>query len=57
MFSRLYIFKSLLFLEREGESACAQGGGAEGEGERESQAESLLSVEPNMGLDPTTLRS
>ena len=30
-------------------------GGAEGEGE--SQADSLLSAEPDMGLDPTTLRS
>ena len=31
-----------------------KGGGAE---ERESQAESLLSVEPDAGLDPRTLRS
>ena len=27
------------------------------EGERESQIGSMPSVEPNMGLDPTTLRS
>ena len=32
-------------------------GGAEGEEERESQADSPLSVEPNVGLDLTTLRS
>lgn len=30
------------------------GGGAEREGERESQAESLLSVEHELGLNPTT---
>jgi len=30
---------------------------AEGEGERESQADSLLSTEPHMGLDLKTLRS
>ena len=33
------------------------GGGAEGKRERESQADSVLSVEPNTGLDPMTLRS
>ena len=33
------------------------GGGAEGEGERESQADSPLSMEPDMGLDLTTLKS
>jgi len=33
------------------------GEGGEGEGERESQADSLLSSEPNYsGLSPTTLR-
>ena len=32
-------------------------GGAEGERGRESQADSSLSVEPNSGLDFTTLRS
>jgi len=30
------------------------GGGAEGEGDRESQADSTLSMEPDMGLDLTT---
>ena len=32
-------------------------GGAEGEGERESQADSPLSMELKSGLDPKTLRS
>jgi len=32
------------------------GGGAEGEGEKESQADSPLSAEPYMGLDLRTLR-
>jgi len=31
------------------------GGGAEREGEKESQADSVLSVELNLGLDPRTL--
>lgn len=30
--------------------------GAEGKGERGSQADALLSAEPDVGLDPTTLR-
>ena len=34
-----------------------KGGGAEGEGERESQADFTLSIEPNVGLDLKTLRS
>ena len=33
------------------------GGWAEGEGERESQAGSSLSLEPDVGLDLTTARS
>ena len=37
--------------------ACELGGGAEKEGEREHQADSSLSAEPDMGLDPRTLRS
>ena len=41
----------LFILER------AVGGGAEGQGERESQADSLLSMDPNVGLDHMTLRS
>ena len=41
----------LLILEREPDE------GAEGEGERESQADSPLSKEPYSGLDPMTLRS
>ena len=31
-------------------------GGIEGEGERESQADSPLGVDPDRGLDPTTQR-
>jgi len=34
-----------------------QGGGAEGKGEREPQADSPLSMEPDMGLDSGTLGS
>ena len=33
------------------------GEGAEGEGKRESQADFLLSMEPNAGFDPRTLKS
>ena len=32
------------------------GGEAEGEREREAQADDVLSVGPDAGLDPTTLR-
>ena len=32
-------------------------GGAEREREKESEADSMLSVKPNMGLDPMSLRS
>ena len=39
------------------ERDCMQAeGGAEGEGERESQADSVLSMEPNVGLNFMTLR-
>ena len=37
-------------------SVCV-GGGAEGEGERESLADSSLRAKHNVGLDPMTLRS
>lgn len=40
-----------LFLER------AQAEGVEGRGERETQADSVLSVEPDVGLNPKTLTS
>ena len=45
--------------ERERAHACARvsGGGAERQGERESQAGSMLSAKPDMGLDPRTVRS
>ena len=51
----ILIFLNILYIylgERVGEEA-----GAEGEGERESQADSLLSTEPDKRLNPMTLRS
>ena len=50
IFLKIYLF----LLER---ARARAGGGAEGEGERKSQADPLLSVEPNVGLDHTSLRS
>ena len=48
-------FKDLfIYLEREGIHACAEG---KGRGRRESQADSVLSTETDVGLDPRTLRS
>ena len=44
-----YLFKDLFILERK---RVESGGG--GKGERESQVDSLLSSEPNMGLDLAT---
>ena len=53
-----YSVLCIIILEREHAQECS-GGRGEGraEGERESQADSLLSREPNMGLNPKTLRS
>ena len=48
-------FKDLFVYFRERESMVGRGRGRGRE--KESQKDSLLSVEPNMGLDPTTLRS
>ena len=45
----------IYFLERERQHAQA-GGGTEGEREKESQADSRLSMEPDMGLHLMTLR-
>ena len=47
--SKIYLF----ILERDKKRA-SQGGRA---GEKESQADSMLSTEPDTGLDPRTLRS
>ena len=44
------------FIERKRERE-SMSQGREEERERESQADSPLSAEPNVGLDPTTLRS
>ena len=43
----------LVYLERE---RAQVGERAEGEGEQEARADSLLSAEPDSGLNPTTLR-
>ena len=52
----LFSFRFLFILEREWESKCVHvRRGAEEE--RESQADSTLSVEPDMGLQHVTLRS
>ena len=51
LFIYLFIFKG----ERKRAHACKHGEGAEGE--TESQAGSMLSVEPNAGLNPMTLGS
>lgn len=48
------LFIHLRVRESEHERASREGGGR---GRRESQADSLLSTEPFMGLDPGTLRS
>ena len=45
------------FFEREGERACTSEGEAEGEGGRESQAGSMLSMDLDAGLVLMTLRS
>ena len=50
-------FIDLLERERERESARASTSGGRGRGRRESQANSALSTEPDVGLDPTTPRS
>lgn len=47
----------LLLYEKERERAGAQGGGAKGEGKRDSVAGSTTSVEPDMVTDPTTVGS
>lgn len=46
--------KDLLILERETAGASSRKGGGEGEN---PQADSLGSVDPHVGLNPTTLRS
>ena len=53
-FWHFQIFKRLFILERERENKWR---GPEGDGKREPQADSPLSLEPNAGLDSTTPRS
>ena len=49
------MFKDLFILEREREQKNLKGN--DGQRERESQADSVLSTEPEAGLDLMTLRS
>lgn len=50
-----FFFLDLFTYYTERERVCAEGGSEERE--RESQIESLLTEEPHVGLDLTTLRS
>ena len=50
----MYILKIYLF---ERESTCMHKREGQRERERESEVDNAQSMEPNMGLDPTTLRS
>lgn len=53
----LYFFKNILFIfKKEGETDRQQEREGQRERERGSQANSMLSVEPDQGLDPRTLR-
>lgn len=60
-FSEVQIDRSIYLSEREHVHVLTHtsmgGGRSKGRGERETQADSLLSVEPNVGLDLVTLRS
>jgi len=47
-------FEDLFIYFREKKQRAGAGGGAQEEGQRESQADSVLSAEPDLGLDPTT---
>ena len=49
---KLTHLKRKIILERDGVSECRRG-----RAEEEGQADSMLSTEPNMRLDATTLRS
>jgi len=52
-FSFLFSFKDFIHLRERPRDRAQGGGGAQGEGESDSP----LRVEPNLGLDPRTLRS
>ena len=51
----LYFLKDFIHLRKKERKQAR--GGTEGQGERESQADSLRSLEPDPGLNPRTLRS
>ena len=53
----MFIYFVILFILRERERDSMSRGGAETEGERESQAGSTLSGEPDVGPEPTTVPS
>ena len=53
----IYLYDLLLFFGRGKERKHASQGGAQGEGEKESQTGSMFSVEPKMGLDLTMMGS
>ena len=54
----MVIYKDFfLLMNLKEKESCVEGMGVGAEGERESQADSLLSMEPNTGLYLITLRS
>ena len=56
MYLHLYVCICLFILERRGERDAAQARGSQREREK-SQADSMLSTEPDAELDPMTMRS
>lgn len=56
-FLKDFIYLPIYLRERESERACAHHRERQGEKEKESHSDSLLCIEPNVGLDLTTLRT
>lgn len=56
-FLKDFIYLPIYLRERESERACAHHRERQGEKEKESHSDSPLCIEPNVGLDPTTLRT
>lgn len=52
-----YVFKDVIYLFREHVHVGVSRGRGRGRGRRESPADSVLCMEPDVGLDRTTLRS